>query len=99
MVARMKPRGCEETGWASRNVRCKVSGLVTEAVHHAWDFETLLPYLAVVEPAFGRNRQLWGSDWPGFLLAAEQEALVKGAQEWNKCVAGSRRLNNMSLHT
>jgi L-fuconolactonase len=69
---------------ASRNVWCKVSGLVTEAVHHAWDFETLLPYLTVVEAAFGRNRLMWGSDWPVCRLAAEYEAWWKVAQRWTK---------------
>jgi L-fuconolactonase len=69
---------------AKRNVWCKVSGLVTEAVHNDWNFETLLPYLAVVEEAFGRKRLMWGSDWPVCLLAAEYEAWFKVAQRWTK---------------
>jgi L-fuconolactonase len=74
-------------GWTARlaahqNVWCKVSGMVTEAVHNAWSFETLLPYLAVVEGAFGRKRLMWGSDWPVCLLAAEYEAWWKVLQRW-----------------
>jgi L-fuconolactonase len=67
---------------AQPNVWCKVSGMVTEAVHHDWKFETLLPYLAVVEAAFGRKRLMWGSDWPVCLLASDYEAWWKVLQRW-----------------
>jgi L-fuconolactonase len=65
------------------NVWCKVSGIVTEAVHQDWKFETLLPYLAVVEAAFGRKRLMWGSDWPVCLLAAEYAAWWKVLERWS----------------
>ena len=64
------------------NVWCKVSGLVTEAEHDSWSLETLLPYLAVVESAFGRHRLMWGSDWPVCLLASSYERWLAAAQEW-----------------
>ena len=64
------------------NVYCKVSGLVTEARHEDWSAETLLPYLQVIESAFGRKRLMWGSDWPVCLLASRYEAWLKVALDW-----------------
>ena len=64
------------------NVCCKVSGLVTEAEHDNWNLETLLPYLTLIESAFGRKRLMWGSDWPVCLLASRYEAWLKVAQDW-----------------
>ncbi len=66
------------------NVYCKVSGLVTEAKHDDWSPDTLRPYLAVIEAAFGRKRLMWGSDWPVCLLASQYEKWLKVAQDWTK---------------
>ena len=52
------------------NVACKVSGMVTEADHAAWQLADLAPFLAVVLDAFGEDRILFGSDWPVTLLAS-----------------------------
>jgi L-fuconolactonase len=52
------------------NVRCKVSGLVTEADWTRWSAEDIRPYLDVVFEAFGPDRLMFGSDWPVCLLAA-----------------------------
>jgi len=52
------------------NVACKVSGMVTEADHAAWQPADLAPFLAVVLDAFGEDRILFGSDWPVTLLAS-----------------------------
>ena len=58
---------------ASRNVMCKVSGLVTEARWHAWQADNFRAYLDVVFEAFGVDRLMYGSDWPVALLAANYE--------------------------
>lgn len=60
-----------------QNVYCKVSGMVTEAHWHNWQYEDLVPYLDVVFAAFGPDRIMYGSDWPVCLLAGEYSA-VKG---------------------
>ena len=64
------------------NVCCKVSGIVTEADHANWSFTQLKPYLEVVEAAFGRNRLMWGSDWPVCLLAASYQKWFDVVSEW-----------------
>ncbi len=64
------------------NVYCKVSGLVTEANWDDWSLESLQPYLSVVEEAFGRDRLMWGSDWPVCLLASAYERWLETARRW-----------------
>ncbi len=51
------------------NVYCKLSGLVTEAKWTTWRPADFDPYLHVVFDAFGRDRLMFGSDWPVCLLA------------------------------
>ena len=53
----------------SKNVLCKVSGMVTEAKHGAWKPEDFRPYLDIVFEAFGEDRLMFGSDWPVCLLS------------------------------
>ncbi len=67
---------------AHPNVYCKVSGLVTEAKWDDWSLEKLRPYLDVVEGAFGRDRLMWGSDWPVALLASDYARWLATAREW-----------------
>lgn len=50
------------------NVRCKVSGMVTEANPKSWTPEQLRPYLDAVVEAFGPRRLMAGSDWPVCLV-------------------------------
>jgi L-fuconolactonase len=52
------------------NVVCKLSGLVTEADWKSWTPEQLEPYVRRVVGWFGRERCMFGSDWPVCLLAA-----------------------------
>lgn len=52
------------------NVYCKLSGLVTEADHHTWTEEELVPYLDCALEEFGPRRLMFGSDWPVLLLAS-----------------------------
>ena len=55
---------------AHPNLRCKLSGMVTEADHAAWTAEQLVPYVREIARLFGPERVLYGSDWPVCLLAA-----------------------------
>jgi L-fuconolactonase len=65
-------------GWAAnmtalaahRNVRCKLSGMVTEADHVSWRPADLDPFVQHVFDAFGEDRLMFGSDWPVCLQAA-----------------------------
>lgn len=43
-------------------LRCKLSGLVTEA--GAPDYDAIAPYVGHVLECFGPERVMWGSDWP-----------------------------------
>jgi len=51
------------------NVFCKVSGMITEADWTSWHSKQFKPYLDVVFEAFGKDRVMFGSDWPVALLA------------------------------
>jgi L-fuconolactonase len=65
-------------GWAAnmtalaahRNIRCKLSGMVTEADHVNWKPADLEPFVQHVFDAFGEGRVMFGSDWPVCLQAA-----------------------------
>lgn len=52
-------------------VRCKISGLLTEAGERASKAE-LLPYVNHVVESFGTGRVMYGSDWPVLTLAGSQ---------------------------
>lgn len=54
-----------------KNVRCKLSGLITEAGHDNWQPADLQPYIDHVLEAFGANRLMYGGDWPVSLLASK----------------------------
>lgn len=64
--------------WASQmreialhpKVYCKLSGMVTEADHHAWKQEHFTAYVRHIVEIFGTDRVMYGSDWPVCLLAA-----------------------------
>ena len=58
------------------NVACKISGLVTEADWTSWTAEQIAPYIELVVDWFGRERCMFGSDWPVCLLAASYEQVV-----------------------
>ncbi len=53
------------------NVVCKISGVTTEAEHHAWTPAQLRPYLDWVFERFGIERILYGGDWPVSQLAGD----------------------------
>jgi len=48
---------------AHPSVRCKLSGLATEAGPN-WTIDTLRPYFDFLLECFGAQRLMWGSDWP-----------------------------------
>ena len=50
-------------------VRCKVSGLITEADHHRWTTGDIRPVWDTLLAAFGPERLMFGSDWPVCVLA------------------------------
>jgi L-fuconolactonase len=58
------------------NVACKLSGLVTEADWNSWTPEQLEPYVRRVLGWFGRERCMFGSDWPVCLLAASYDRVI-----------------------
>ena len=51
------------------NVVCKLSGVTTEADHKTWTRDQLRPYIDHVIACFGRDRILYGGDWPVCELA------------------------------
>lgn len=65
-------------GWADHmtaiaahdNIRCKLSGMVTEADHLHWKPGDLDPFVHHILNAFGTDRIMFGSDWPVCLQAA-----------------------------
>ncbi len=61
----------------SRNVYCKISGMVTEASWEKWIPNDFKPYLDVVFESFGVNRVLFGSDWPVCTLSVKYAEVVK----------------------
>lgn len=71
--------------WAERiatlaklpHVRCKLSGLVTEAAP-GWTDATLRPYMEHLLEHFGAERLMWGSDWPVVDMNG-------GYQAWHAC--------------
>jgi L-fuconolactonase len=54
---------------ASSRVRCKLTGLVTQA-GPGWTIDVLRRYVDVLAERFGPARLMWGSDWPLLTAAA-----------------------------
>ena len=66
----------------SRNVLCKLSGLVTEADWQRWKPEHITPYLDIAFEAFGPERLMIGSDWPVCLVSASYATAMNVVQTW-----------------
>lgn len=62
---------------SSKNIVCKISGLVTEATDFNWTQNDFKLFLEVVFNAFGIDRVLFGSDWPVCLLAASYKKVLQ----------------------
>ncbi|HEX7296392.1 MAG TPA: amidohydrolase family protein [Pyrinomonadaceae bacterium] len=63
------------------NIRCKLSGLVTEASWGNWTTEDLRPYVDCALDSFGPERLMFGSDHPVCLVAASYERVLDSFQE------------------
>ena len=66
----------------SKNVYCKISGMVTEASWQSWKEEDFIPYMDVVVNAFGTDRIMFGSDWPVCLVAARYDEVVNIVKDY-----------------
>jgi L-fuconolactonase len=73
------------------NVLCKVSGMVTEADHAAWQPADFQPYLEVIFEAFGEDRLMYGSDWPVCLLAASYPGAFALVDKYTRSLSPSAR--------
>lgn len=62
-------------------MRCKVSGMVTEADHKNWTAADLRPYVHHILGMFGYDRIMFGTDWPVCTLAATYEKVAATARE------------------
>ncbi|PRD46282.1 amidohydrolase family protein [Sphingobacterium haloxyli] len=58
------------------NVHCKISGLVTEADWSNWTVDDFRPYIQHVIACFGKQRIMFGTDWPVCLVAATYEDVM-----------------------
>jgi len=86
-----KPRIAEQIiePWAAQieraakhpKIYCKISGMVTEADHQAWQPEHLKRYIEHVIRCFGSERTMFGTDWPVCLLAASYDEVVEVLEE------------------
>lgn len=76
-------RSIQELG-SSKNVYCKVSGMVTETSWNAFKDEDFYPYLDVVFESFTKNRIMFGSDWPVCLLSAPYSRVLSIMNEYLK---------------
>ena len=76
-------------GWAKdmailaneTNAYCKFSGLLTEAGDN-WKPADVAPYVAHLMEHFGKQRLVWGSDWPVLTIAADYGTWVDMANSF-----------------
>lgn len=66
---------------STNGMRCKVSGMVTEADHDHWKVSDLQPYVHHILGMFGYDRLMFGTDWPVCTLAASYEKVAETARE------------------
>lgn len=66
---------------ANKNIRCKLSGLVTEASWSSWQTSDLRPFVECALELFGPERLMFGSDHPVCLLAASYKRVLESFQE------------------
>ncbi len=64
------------------NVFCKLSGMVTETDDFKWKKSDFIPFLEVIFSSFGKERVMYGSDWPVCLLAADYGAQLNILQAY-----------------
>lgn len=61
-------------------IYCKLSGMVTEANHDDWKKEDFVQYVEHILETFGKDRVMFGSDWPVCLLAGSYDEVVEVLQ-------------------
>lgn len=66
----------------SKNVLCKISGMVTEADWMKWSVDDFTPYLDVIFESFGTERIMFGSDWPVCKLAGEYDQVLHLVEDY-----------------
>jgi L-fuconolactonase len=66
----------------SRNVWCKLSGIVTEAEWSHWSTADITPYLDVIFDWFAPDRLMIGSDWPVCLLAGSYGDVISIVRDY-----------------
>lgn len=71
------------------NVLCKISGVATEANHHAWRADELKEYVDIAVTAFGFDRVMFGGDWPVSSQAISYEHWVEILDDAMKGVCDS----------
>ena len=64
------------------NVKCKISGMVTEADWNNWKPSDLKPYLDVIFENFSADKLMFGSDWPVCNVASDYKELVKTLEDY-----------------
>jgi L-fuconolactonase len=81
-----------------KNVSCKLSGMVTEAVWKGWKKETFTPYIETVFEAFGTDRILYGSDWPVCLLSATYDDQLQIVTDYISTLSHSEKQMVMGIN-
>ena len=64
------------------NVRCKLSGMITETHFNQWQPQDFHPYLDVVFDTFGPSRLMIGSDWPVCLLSGQYGPMMNIVKDY-----------------
>ena len=73
------------------NVRCKLSGMVTEAGREEWSPDQIRPYIDICLELFGPGRLMIGSDWPVCTLAAEYSSVMRLVVDYTDRLTPSER--------
>ena len=64
------------------NVRCKLSGMITETTYNNWQAEDFHPYLEACLEIFGPSRLMIGSDWPVCLLSGQYKPMMNIVKDY-----------------
>ncbi|WP_179107318.1 amidohydrolase family protein [Sediminibacillus massiliensis] len=63
------------------NMRCKLSGMVPEVTDAPWSAPEIQPFADVVIEVFGKERVMFGSDWPVCLRSATHQEVIDLVEE------------------
>lgn len=96
-IAKPNIKSGEITSWKKgieeiskfQNVKCKISGMVTEANWNTWQPSDLKPYLDVVFANFSADKLLFGSDWPVCTVASDYASIVKVLEDYMASISVS----------